>query len=51
VYGKAVRVVHGFLLVRGGLVDTGAVCDLQEIELWLAEVDKRCLGSLPGTLD
>ncbi len=50
VYGKNVRVVHGFPLIGGGgLVDDSTVRGLREIELWLAEVDKRRLGSLPQT--
>ncbi len=49
VYGKNVRVVHGFPLIQGGLMDESTVRGLREIELWLAEVDKRRLGSLPET--
>jgi hypothetical protein len=49
VYGKNVRVVHGFPLIPGGLMDESTVRGLREIELWLAEVDKRHLGSLPET--
>jgi hypothetical protein len=49
VYGKNVRVVHGFPLIQGGLVDESTIRGLREIELWLAEADKRRLGSLPET--
>ncbi len=48
-YGGNVRVIHGFPIIGGGLVDDGTVHDLREVELWLAEVDRRCLGSLPLT--
>jgi hypothetical protein len=48
-YGRSVRVVHGFPLIGGGLVDENTVRGLWEIELWLAEVDKHRLGSLPDT--
>ncbi len=50
-FGGNVRVVHGFPIIGGGLVDEGTVWGLREIELWLAEVDKRRLCSLPRTLD
>ncbi len=50
-YGRSVRVVHGFPLIGGGLVDESTVRGLREIEYWLAEVDRRRLGSLPETSD
>jgi hypothetical protein len=49
VYGRSMRVVHGFPLLAGGLVDNSPVRGLREVELWLAEVDKRRLASLPET--
>jgi hypothetical protein len=52
VFGKSVRTVHGFPLLRGGGVqDESTVRGLREIELWLAEVDKRRHCSLPATSD
>jgi hypothetical protein len=39
-YGRSVRVVHGFPLIGGGLVDDSTVRGLREIEYWLAEVDR-----------
>jgi hypothetical protein len=48
-YGGNVRVVHGFPLIGGGLVDDCTIRGLQEIELWLTEVDWRCLCSLLET--
>ncbi len=50
-FGGNVRVVHGFPIIGGGLVDEGTVRGLREIELWLAEVDKRRLCSFPRTSD
>jgi hypothetical protein len=50
-YSRCVRVVHGFPLIGGGLVDDSTVRGLREIEYWLAEVDRRRLGSLPDTSD
>jgi hypothetical protein len=50
-YGRSVRVVHGFPLIGGGLVDESTVRGLREIKYWLAEVDQRRLGSLPETSD
>jgi hypothetical protein len=49
VYGRSVRVVHRFPLIVGGLLDENTVRGLREKELWLAEVDKHSLGSLPDT--
>jgi hypothetical protein len=48
-FGRNVRVVHGFPIIGGGLVDDNTIRGLREIELWLAEVDRRRLGSLPDT--
>ncbi len=50
-FGGNVRVVHGFPIIGGELMDEGTVRGLREIELWLAEVDKRRLCSLPRTSD
>jgi hypothetical protein len=50
-YGRNVRVVHGFPVIGRGLVDDSTIRGLREIELWLAEVDGRRLGSLPDTSD
>ncbi len=41
--------VHGFPVIGGGLVDDSTIRGLREIKLWLAEVDRRCLGSFPET--
>ncbi len=40
VYGRNVRVVHGFPVIGGGLVDDTTIRGLWEIELWLADVDR-----------
>ncbi len=45
-----VRVVHR-PLIMGRIVDDSMIWKLREIELWLAEVDKQFLGSLPDTSD
>jgi hypothetical protein len=50
-YGRSVRVVHGFPLIGGGLVDESTIRGLREIEYWLAEVDRRRQCSLPETSD
>jgi hypothetical protein len=49
VYGRSMGVVHGYPLIGGGLVNKNTVRGLREIELWLAEVDKRRLDSLLET--
>ncbi len=43
--------VHGFPVIGGGLVDDSTIRVLRERELWLAEVDRRRLGSHPDTSD
>jgi hypothetical protein len=42
-FGKNVRMVHSFPLLRGGggVQDESNVRGLREIELWLLEADKR----------
>jgi hypothetical protein len=50
-FGKSVRTVHGFPLLRGGVQDENTVRGLRDIELWLAEVDKSRHCSLPATSD
>ncbi len=48
-YVNSVRIVHGFPVLIGGLDDESVVRSILEIELWLADSDKRRMHSLPNT--
>jgi hypothetical protein len=48
-YANSVRIVHGFPVLIGGLDDESVVRSILEIELWLADSDKRRMHSLPNT--
>ncbi len=48
-YANYVQIVHGFPVLVGGLDDESVVRSILEIELWLADSDKRCMHSLPNT--
>ena len=48
-YGGAVRVVHGFPVIAGGLDDQSAIRALLEIDLWLGDIDRRRTNSLAET--
>jgi hypothetical protein len=49
-YASSVRIVHGFPVLIGGLDDESVIRSILEIELWLADSDKRecilCLALL-----
>ncbi len=48
-YANSVRIVHGFPVLIGGLENESVVRSILEIELWLADSDKRRMHSLPNT--
>jgi hypothetical protein len=48
-YAGSVRIVHGFPVLIGGLDDESVIRSILEIELWLADSDKRRMHSLPST--
>ncbi len=48
-YANSVRIVHGFPVLIGGLDDESVIRSILEIELWLADSDKRRMHSLPNT--
>jgi hypothetical protein len=48
-YASSVRNVHGFPVLIGGLDDESVIRSILEIELWLADSDKRRMYSLPNT--